>query len=198
MTNIIRKYLFRLFEDCDECEEESIFPIDSFEKNKKGNILRPSYPKLVVEDIGKKSPHLTRILIDFDRTINKYTKGWNDGIIEDEKPIENSKEAIDYLYSLGFKVYIFTARLSDENADVNDQYNQIREWLDKYDFKYEDITSEKLPAIIYIDDRGFRFSGNWSKDIKYIKEILFDELNERNEEIIPFIRKTGGIKDGSK
>ena len=39
MTNIIKKYLFRLFEDCDECEEESIFPIDSFEKGKKGNIL---------------------------------------------------------------------------------------------------------------------------------------------------------------
>ncbi len=117
------------------------------------------------EDIEHMSKN--RVMIDFDGVIHAYSKGWQDGSIYD-KPIDGCKEALDNLKSLGYHICIFTARLiNDSEAE-----RYIETWLHKYNIPFDEITSIKLPALLYIDDRGYRFSGNWNQQITTINRIL--------------------------
>lgn len=154
---IVSKYLKWLYEQ-DETNE-SIFPIDSPHTSKKP--LRVAYPINENSDVDTK-----RIMIDFDRTIHKYSLGWNDGTVYD-KMISGSKECIDELRKNGYEVIIFTARLSESShgkEEVENQRKMIEEWLDENNIEVDGITSEKLPAEVYIDDRGFKFNGIWNKE----------------------------------
>ena len=52
-------------------------------------------------------------------------------------------------------------------------------FLKEYDIYYDDITGDKLSALIYIDDNGYRFSGDWKKDLPQIKKIIGERINDR-------------------
>ena len=108
-----------------------------------------------------------RILIDFDGVIHRYSKGWNGGEIYDP-PIGGAKQFIDrFRNELGYEVVIFTSRLSELSngtKEVIKQKIKINEWLDKYKIEVDDMTSEKLSAVLYIDDRAYRFEGQWDKE----------------------------------
>jgi hypothetical protein len=148
---LIDKYLKWLYEH--EDVEESIFAMDSVHTGK--GPLRVGYPN-ESNDIDE-----DRILIDFDGVIHKYSEGWKDGSIYDE-PIEGCREFINKLKNSGYTVIIFTARLSHTN-DSDEQESMIKNWLSKYDIKVDGITCQKLPAEIYIDDRGLRFEGKFDE-----------------------------------
>ena len=66
----ISKYLEKIQND------ESIFPMDSPSKKKK---TRKYY-----SEATPKSKASNRMMIDFDLTIYKYSKGFEDGILEDD------------------------------------------------------------------------------------------------------------------
>ncbi len=110
----------------------------------------------------KKQSYQPTICVDFDGVIHKYSKGWNDGTIYDE-PIEGAISSMAKLQRKGFRVVIFTARR---------EYLEIGLWLKKHDVKKElnfnemIITSTKLPAVAYIDDRAIRFV-NWTEALNY-------------------------------
>lgn len=93
-----------------------------------------------------------RIVFDFDGVIHKYSKGWQDGSIYDE-PVEGIREVIDYLRQ-NYEVIIVSTRsreLSGKEAMID--------WLDKNHIYVDGILAEKPPAMIYIDDRGYKFDG---------------------------------------
>ena len=102
--------------------------------------------------------------IDFDGVIHQYSEGWKDGSIYD-KPIEGTEKALVSLLDKGFDLFIFTAR---------DNRNAIPNWLKMFfnDERIHNIkvTDKKLPAQLYIDDRGFRFE-NWEKSLKFIETL---------------------------
>jgi len=102
--------------------------------------------------------------IDFDGVIHRYSKGWQDGSIYD-KPIEGTDKALTELLDKGYKLFIFTAR----------PLKGIREWL-KSNFEDErihniNLTNKKLPAQLYIDDRGYRFKG-WGGAMNFVEKGL--------------------------
>ena len=101
-----------------------------------------------------------RLLIDFDRVVHKYSKGWNGGKIYD-KPVKGAIQAIKRLQKEGFEVVIFTTK-STKGITRN---NEIEQWLKDYGIKIK-VTWEKLPAIAIIDDRAIRFT-NWIDIIHY-------------------------------
>jgi hypothetical protein len=38
----------------------------------------------------------------------------------------------------------------------------VQQWLHEQDFPSQvEVMQEKPPALVYIDDRGFRFTGDW-------------------------------------
>ena len=108
------------------------------------------------------------IVFDFDGVIHKYSKGWQDGSIYDEY----NEDVIRVMYRLlteGYSVAIVSTR----------DPIQISEWWNKQQFpmkatpvingtkfwsntEYIGVFNQKIPAFVYIDDRGLTFKGDTS------------------------------------
>lgn len=152
--------------------DESMFPMDSFpgtKKKKKKNIYRQAFPEsylLVIEQ--------QRVMIDLDKTIHRYSKGYKDGSIYDD-PFKGAKDVINWLKNKGFEIVIFTTRASIENAeemggDHKKEIANIETWLKDNDIYFDKITGEKLGADFYIDDKAITIKdGNWNSVLKVIK-----------------------------
>jgi len=91
------------------------------------------------------------IAVDFDGVIHAYTKGWQGGELYDP-PMEGAAKAIKGLLDEGYKVVVFTTRKDHE---------AIADWMVRWGLPLIPITSIKMPAIAYIDDRAVRFT-NWA------------------------------------
>jgi len=143
---------------------ESIFPIDSFPEKKKNNV----YKSINEEGIKQQSRYNKTILVDFDGVIHSYHEGYKDGSIYGYV-IKGAKEAIEKLKKKGYKIVIFTTRVSPgTNKDYKQQKIDIANWLQKNSIPYDLITSEKLGANYYIDDNAIKFT-NWSDVMQKIK-----------------------------
>lgn len=134
-----------------------------------------------VDNTVKSSMPQKRVLVDFDGVIHSYNNGWQNGEIYGS-PMKDVKSAIEKIKEIddNIKIIIFTTRAAKndpinseglDNYEYNDQINKIKEFLNKYEIPYDDITGEKLSALIYIDDNGFRLT-NWEKDLPKILKII--------------------------
>ncbi len=146
---------------------ESIFPMDSYHTG----VPRKSVKRIYMDEDGN-IVERERLLIDFDGTIHKYSKGWDDGTIYDV-PKDGAKEAIDILKDK-YDIVIFSTRAScKENKNCQEQIMNMRKWFKRYDIHYDDITSEKIGAFKIVDDLAITFK-SWSqvlRDIKIAEEI---------------------------
>lgn len=113
------------------------------------------------------------VAIDFDGVIHKSSKGFYDGTIYDD-PVENSIDSIKYLYEKGFKIIVYTCKAKQDRPLVNDRTGAylVWEWLNKHKIgRYvSEVTSEKPRALLYIDDKGYKFN-NWKETIEYISNL---------------------------
>lgn len=109
------------------------------------------------------------IAVDFDGVIHAYSRGWYDGSIYDE-PMVGALEALEHFHDQGYEVVIFSAR-----AGLVGGFDQIKEWMDRNGFEYgkhyQGITHTKIPARIYLDDRGLRFT-NWMDSVLDIDTLM--------------------------
>lgn len=109
------------------------------------------------------------ILIDFDGTIAPF------GFLFDyPEPFTGVAHFTQMLYAKGFRVGIFTSRLSPTWLEtVNQTAEQHVDYITKYcnqnEIKFDFITAEKVPSQAYIDDKAFRFEGSW---IDMIREFV--------------------------
>lgn len=103
------------------------------------------------------------LAVDFDGVMQKW-KGWKG------KPTFTSfidrcamVKEFETIQSAGWKIVIWTAR-----TDIQ----SIREWLLQFDIPFDEInynpwapdnliTSRKIPADVYLDDRAIQFNGEW-------------------------------------
>ena len=104
------------------------------------------------------------VAIDFDGVITD--RGVS---IEGEfgKITDGTRKALSKLKELGVKIIIFTAREDKNNVEKflnenNIPYDEINENVDI------DNLSEKVVADVYVDDRAFRFEGNWNRVIDFV------------------------------
>lgn len=105
------------------------------------------------------------ISVDFDGVIHSYSSPWVNAHTIPDLPVEG---AIEWLYDLlqNFDVVILTTRAKTWRGRL-----AIRAWLRRYagalyydcmgNRGIEDvvITYKKLPAVVYVDDRAYRFNG---------------------------------------
>ena len=99
------------------------------------------------------------IAIDLDKTIAQNSPHPDYDLLE---PIDGAWEALNELSHKGFNIAIHTARSWHD-------YDMIRDWLDRYDFNYDQIVCGKVFAKYYIDDRAIGFRGDWKETLKEIK-----------------------------
>jgi len=97
------------------------------------------------------------IAVDFDGVIHKYSKAYHDGTIYDE-PIDGARDAIRLIRKKGYRVVVFTARDDGPGIDA---------WLKKHKIMVDEITNVKPRAVMYIDDRGVRFT-TWRDMLNYL------------------------------
>lgn len=110
------------------------------------------------------------VAFDFDGVIHKYSEGWKDGKIYDTY----NPDVLDLmlvLMNLSIPVFILSTR----------NPHQILAWWQQQGFKMEaamiapsqkfwtncnivGITRIKLPAQLYIDDRGYKYTGQNVKE----------------------------------
>lgn len=141
-------------------------PYNGKDKKRKKKIMR--YMESDEEKTEITDREKNRIMIDFDGVIHSYHEGYKDGSIYGYV-IENTKETIDEL-SIDHQIVIFTTRVSeghnvDQGESVEEKRKQIENWLSENEIFFDFITADKLPAIVYIDDKAIRFENNWC-DVK--------------------------------
>jgi hypothetical protein len=108
------------------------------------------------------------ICIDFDATLFPWG-----GISDDIQPLPGAVETVKALKDKGYKIVIFTSRMSPTwwkaEGWENDMYTNITQWgivcdrLIRYGIPFDLITCEKVPAIAYIDDKAIEFRGDWEE-----------------------------------
>lgn len=103
------------------------------------------------------------IVFDFDGVIHKYSRGWQDGSIYD-KPVDGIKEVINELHR-DYDIYVVTTRARDIGQQM-----QVEKYLNDNGIEFDCVTSIKVPAMVYIDDRAITFNpDNVSTLVKDIK-----------------------------
>ncbi len=109
------------------------------------------------------------VAVDFDGVIHAYSGGWQDGTIYDE-PVPGAFDGLRSLMAY-HPVFIHTSRNPAQVGWWMKEHSGIPvEWFedDRNPPQFWDhqdsilITNRKLPAIVYIDDRGIRFQ-NWDQ-----------------------------------
>lgn len=111
---------------------------------------------------------MATIGVDFDGVVHAYSKGWQNGSIYDE-PLPGALDSLRSLMST-YSVFIHTARTDLESVAewlqeqsgipcVADPGCDHGFWTDQSKIL---VTSRKVAAIAYIDDRAIRFD-SWAQ-----------------------------------
>lgn len=121
------------------------------------------------------------IAVDFDGVIHRYSEGWRDGTIYDP-PKEGAIDSVLRLMDKGFSVFIHTTRNPGQivrwlqsskrcgHSDFDESVCAMSPYSVRRVYPWErfwnktnvlGVTKRKLPAMLYIDDRGWQFS-KWS------------------------------------
>lgn len=104
-----------------------------------------------------------RIALDFDGVFHACEGEWTFASVIDEKPLDGAREFCELLLDKGFSVVIFSCRGDMGGVDA------IKAWLKKYDFPNIAVSSGCKPsADIYVDDRGYRFDGDFGRLLRFL------------------------------
>ena len=100
-------------------------------------------------------PFKKRLSFDFDGVLHSYTSGWQGAEIIPDPPVPGMAAALHRLAALGWDISVCSSR-----ARSSEGVAAIDAWLLENGFPSGMIvSSEKLPAELYIDDRALRFDG---------------------------------------
>lgn len=105
-----------------------------------------------------------RLCIDIDGTLCELRQAHQS--YADVVPLPGAVEQLKALRSAGHYIILATARhMKTCEANVGmviaRQGKILLQWLEDHQIEYDEIWFGKPNADIYIDDRGYRFNGNW-------------------------------------
>ena len=130
-----------------------------------------------------KNPMKKTICIDFDGVIHRYDSGWTGA---DQIPDIPVTGAIEGLHRLCDDPEIEVAIHSSRSAQPGG-IAAMKEWLEYWESEWRErnhirpddtkwliercqFPTDKPPAMVYVDDRGINFDGDWSKITTDLKD----------------------------
>jgi len=119
------------------------------------------------------------ICLDFDGTIYSYISGWRGVTETPDPPVQGARAAIAELRK-NFRVVVNSARCDDPKGKV-----AIENWLRHHNIEVDEVVSAKPGAVLYVDDRGFRFGGSWDAVLKFVtnpKNLQSPNMPAENEQ----------------
>jgi hypothetical protein len=102
------------------------------------------------------------VVLDFDGVVHSYSSGWMGAENVPDPPTPGAKEAIVKLRE-SYYVVIVSSRCHQPGG-----IEAISAWLRKHGIEVDQVTNNKPPHIVVVDDRAFRFTGNWNDVIEGI------------------------------
>lgn len=95
------------------------------------------------------------IAVDFDGVLHSYTTPWSSSVYIPDPPIPG---AMEWLVEIAedFNVVIHTTRGLTEEGQI-----AVMEWIFRRTGLTLPVTAIKPPALVYIDDRAWRFEGKF-------------------------------------
>lgn len=116
------------------------------------------------------------ICLDFDGVLHSYKSGWTglDNIADD--PVPGAKETCEKLIELGYNLVILSTRFNEDHNKSDFTSNSstgkraAKDWLKKHGFPEMKLVTTKPPASLYVDDRAFRFNGDFRDLMDFIHE----------------------------
>jgi hypothetical protein len=99
------------------------------------------------------------IALDFDGVLHNLQGGWQGPEIFGE-PVPGALEFVRWLLEQDYNVYVFSTRAAYRVGKIG-----IKDWLIDNGFPPLEITDRKAGGCLYIDDRGYRFEGDFT-DVK--------------------------------
>ena len=103
---------------------------------------------------GTKKSRMT-VAVDFDGVIHSYTSGWKGPAEIPDPPVEGVAEAVKTLRTV-FEVVVYSTRCATKEG-----MGAVRKYLRENGIEVDGVADGKPIAFIYIDDRGYRFRGEW-------------------------------------
>jgi hypothetical protein len=103
------------------------------------------------------------VIFDFDGVIHSYSSKWQGAALIPDPPVPGIKEAIHEIRKF-YRVVIVSSRCYQEGG-----IEAIEAWLQKYKITVDDITDEKPPAVVIVDDRAITFDGRPEQLLEKIK-----------------------------
>ena len=117
--------------------------------------------------VQSKKVNKKTIAIDFDGVIHSYSSGWT-GPVPTDPPVDGALDFIHFLEEKGYEVVIFSSRAKTKEGVVGTE-----KWLSEHNFPKLKVCHKKPEALLYIDDRGFRFTGVWDDLKEFIDNTSF-------------------------
>jgi hypothetical protein len=116
------------------------------------------------------------VCCDFDGVIHSYTSKWIDAATIPDPPVPGAIEWLNDI-SRKFRVIIFTTRGKEYAGQ-----QAVKLWLREHGYEAPsiEVTAEKPPALIYLDDRAVRFDGK-----------NFPTGDQIHRELIPWNKRKG-------
>ena len=100
--------------------------------------------------------HDNTVVFDFDGVIHPYTSGWQGATSIYDPPVQGIKELFAKLKSAGLYIVVMSSRaIEDEGKKAIIKYLNNNGMQDLVD----DVVSEKIPELVYVDDRTICFTG---------------------------------------
>lgn len=100
------------------------------------------------------------IALDFDGVLHSYRQWKGEGLENMDGPVRGARQFLEMMKVKGWVVVIYSTR----------KRRDIELWLKKWemDMLVDEISETKPMALLYVDDRGMRFDGDWGKVVSML------------------------------
>jgi hypothetical protein len=95
------------------------------------------------------------VALDMDGVLNAYMSGWQ-GPEFIEAPVHGAQAFARMLITAGYEPVVSSTR-----AGTREGKHAMGVWLGAHEFPVMTITHEKVPALLTVDDRAWRFDGKF-------------------------------------